>query len=311
MDVQAYPASVARLARRWALGFAALGGLILGACFAGDAVINVPDATNTPPPIVLVNTTHDVTSDVPDKAWTPPGSVPLHPSTPTPAPERGVEAVVQPDALVALRLGDRVRIAGTGWTVAFREVVEDSRCPVEVQCIWAGQIVVRLAGEHSDGRVAALTLTMPAGGLASSALGDLRVDAVAIEPAPRAGSPPPASYILHLRAGAPQVLSPSALSGVRGHVTIGPMCPVMRAGEPCPDRPYRALLVVRDAAGREVARVESAEDGTYALPLPSGAYVMAPQSPSASRMPWADSQPFEVGASAWTTLDVAFDSGIR
>ena len=313
MSVQTHPQSMARLLRRWGLGCAALAGLLLGACFEGDAPLDVPDATNTPSPIVVVTTTDDVSDEVgsPDGGVPLPGDSPAPPDTPTPAPERGAEAVVQPEALVALRLGDRVTVSGTGWSVAFREVVEDSRCPVDVQCIWAGQVVVRLVGEHADGRVAALTLTMPAGGLGSSALGDLRVDALGIEPLPRAGSPRPAAYTLYLRVGAPQTLNPSAQSGVRGRVTIGPMCPVMRADEPCPDRPYRATLIVRDAAGREIARVESSDDGAYALPLPPGAYVIEPQSPSASRLPWADPQPFEVWASAWTILDVAFDSGIR
>ena len=299
--------------RQWGLGCAALAGLLLGACFEGDAPLDVPDVTNTPSPVVLVATTADVSDEVgsPAGGVPLPGDSPTSTATPTPAPERGAEAVVQPEAIVALRLGDRVRVAGTGWSVAFREVIEDSRCPVDVQCIWAGQVVVRLVGEHSDGRVAALTLTMPAGGLSSGALGDLRVEAQGIEPVRRAGTPPPVVYILHLRIGAPQTLSPSALSGVRGRVTIGPMCPVMRADEACPDRPYRATLIVRDAARREIARVESSDDGAYALPLPPGAYVMEPQSPSASRLPWASPQPFEVRASAWTTLDVAFDSGIR
>ena len=310
---------MARLMRQWGLGCAALAGLLLGACFEGDAPLDVPDATSTPPPAATVSTTGGVADGVPTpvvprptpEASPTPTPTPAPTATPTPTPTQGADAVVQPEAIVALRLGDRVRVAGTGWAVAFREVVEDSRCPVDMQCIWAGQVVVRLVGEHSDGRVAVLTLTMPAGGLGSSALGDLRVDALGIEPARRAGTPAPESYILHLRIGTPQTLSPSALSGVRGRVTIGPMCPVMRADEPCPDRPYRATLIVRDAAGREIARVESSDDGAYALPLPPGAYVIEPQSPSASRLPWASPQPFEVRASAWTTLDVAFDSGIR
>lgn len=89
------------------------------------------------------------------------------------------------------------------------------------------------------------------------------------------------------------------------------MCPVVREDQPCPDRPYQAILTIRDAAGREVARVESSADGTYALSLAPGSYVMTPESPSASRLPWAKPQPFEVRALLWTTLDIAFDSGIR
>ncbi len=304
----ASPASHRRRLARWVVALLVLASLLSGACFDGDAL---SDAPSTPPPAATVGTTGGVTDGAPTPVV--PGSRPEGSPTPaaSPTPERGAEAVVQPDTLVALRLGDRVRVAGTGWSIGFREVVEDSRCPANAQCIWAGQVVVRLVGEHSDGRVAALTLTMPAGGPASGPLGDLRVGAQSIEPSRHVGSPPLASYVLSLRAGVPQAPSPSTLSGVRGRVTIGPMCPVIRIDQPCPDRPYRAVLVVRDAADREVGRVASAEDGTYALPLSPGAYVMDPQSPSASRLPSAGHQPFEVRAGTWSTLDVAFDSGIR
>ena len=297
---------MARLLRRWGLGCAAIAGLLLGAGFEGDAPLDVPDATSTPPPAVTASTTPVLPRPTPEGS---PTSTPT--STATPTPTQRADAVVQPGAVVALRLGDRVTVAGVGWSVAFREVIEDSRCPVDVQCIWAGQVVVRLVGEHSDGRVAALTLTMPAGGLGSGLLGDLRVEAQGIEPVRRAGTPAPAVYVLSLRIGVSQAPSPSALSGVRGRVTIGPMCPVMRADDHCPDRPYRATLVVRGVTGGEVARVESSDDGAYALPLPTGAYVMEPQSLSAARLPWAGPQPFEVRASTWTVLDIAFDSGIR
>lgn len=140
--------------------------------------------------------------------------------------------------------------------------------------------------------------------------------------APRAGRPgraPPgpsitphgASYTLSLLISVPPPPGPAVLSGVRGSVTIGPMCPVMRVDQPCPDRSYRAILIVRDTAGREITRTESSEDGTYALVLPPGSYVMAPQPPSASRLPWASPQPFEVRPAAWAVIDIEFDSGIR
>lgn len=294
-------------------GFAMLVCLLLGACVAGTPAVDVPDVATTPSPIVLQSSTDEVTGEPQGEIWLPMEGVPLRDASSTPtvvrAPERGAEAVVQPDVAVALRLGDQVKVAGTGWTVGFREVVEDSRCPADVQCVWAGQVSVRLLGEHTDGRVAALTLTMPAGGPSSGALGDLQVEARRVEPARRAGFPPPESYVLDLRFSAPS--SSSTLSGVRGRVTIGPMCPVMRVDQPCPDQPYRAVLIVRDSAGSEIARIEPAVDGAYALPLSPGSYLMAPLSPPVSRLPWAPARAFDVQPSVWTVLDVAFDSGIR
>lgn len=315
MNGEAYSGEMARLVRWPGLGFVVLAAVLLfGACVKDDPHSPTPVVTSPSPTVQTAST-----GETPDEAEMPPSAAPA-PSSPqlpapipsaTPTPGRGSEAVVQPDSLIPLRLGERVRIAGTGWTVIFREVIEDSRCRPEVQCVWAGQIVVRLVGEHSDGRVAALVLTMPAGSLGSGVLGDLHIEAQIAQWLPRTTPPSPASYVLSLRADVVPPATPSALSGVRGRVTIGPMCPVVREDQPCPDRPYQAILTIRDAAGREVARVESSADGTYALSLAPGSYVMTPESPSAARLPWANPQPFEVRALLWTTLDIAFDSGIR
>ena len=44
-----------------------------------------------------------------------------------------------------LRAAESVRIAGTALVLTFDRVTEDSRCPTDVNCIWAGNAVVRLA----------------------------------------------------------------------------------------------------------------------------------------------------------------------
>jgi len=105
-----------------------------------------------------------------------------------------------------------------------------------------GQYVGAAAGP-AHGRACRRSHAHDAGwGPSSGALGDLQVEARRVEPARRAGFPPPESYVLDLRFSTPS--SSSTLSGVRGRVTIGPMYPVMRADQPCPDQPYRALLIV-------------------------------------------------------------------
>lgn len=301
--------------RRLAVGVAA--SLLLGACFQGDGHFEVatPEPTATAEPSVPAIGTAEVSESTPVS----PGSVPLVAQTPeststpvaTPEAGQGVAAVAQPDVTVTVALGSRVAIAGTGWTIKFVEVVEDSRCPIDVQCIWAGQVVVRLVGEHSDGRVTALLLTIGPGELGSGLIGDLRVEGLGVEPVRHAGTAHPADYSLRLRATLGSTTPAAAVSGVNGHVTVGPMCPVMRTDQPCPDRPYQATLVVRNTSGALIARIESTAEGAYMLPLPPGKYVMEPQTTAAVRLPSAGPQAFEVHSSAWTTVDIAFDSGIR
>jgi len=99
-------------------------------------------------------------------------------------------------------------------------------------------------------------------------------------------------------------------SGIVGLVTIGPMCPVVREDEPCPDQPYQATIVVQDESGSEVARVESGEDGRFSVSVPPGSYALVPQSPE-SRLPYAGEYQVEVPAGGYPYVHVEYDSGIR
>ena len=100
-------------------------------------------------------------------------------------------------------------------------------------------------------------------------------------------------------------------SGIEGLVTIGPVCPVERVDTPCPDKPYQAMIVVKNDQGNEVARVQSGQDGRFRVALEPGAYTLAPQSSNEGSFPFASEQQVEVQAGAFTTVSIEFDSGIR
>lgn len=98
-------------------------------------------------------------------------------------------------------------------------------------------------------------------------------------------------------------------SGIEGRVLIGPMCPVVREGEECPDQPYQADLTVTDPGGRVVVRFQTEVDGTFRVPLAPGDYILRPESPNV--MPFAPEQPFSVLPGRFTQITVSYDSGIR
>ena len=67
---------------------------------------------------------------------------------------------------------------------------------------------------------------------------------------------------------------------LRGVAVAGPVCPVVtQPPDPdCEDRPVAgAEIVVRNAAGESVARVRTAEDGTFSVPVGAGRYELLPQ----------------------------------
>lgn len=104
---------------------------------------------------------------------------------------------------------------------------------------------------------------------------------------------------------------PTTGAGLYGILTVGPMCPVVREGEPCPDRRYEGTLRIESRSGQEVALVEANAEGEYVVELPAGSYRVVPLSPPGSPLPYAGPADAVVAVDAWTRLDIAYDSGIR
>lgn len=101
-------------------------------------------------------------------------------------------------------------------------------------------------------------------------------------------------------------------SGIEGQVKIGPMCPVIEEGTPCPDEPYEATIVVKDSkSGRQVATVQSGPDGMFHVMLAPGEYVLEPQSPNPGAPPYAEPQTVTVEADQFTYVEILYESGIR
>ncbi len=103
-------------------------------------------------------------------------------------------------------------------------------------------------------------------------------------------------------------------TGVRGTVSAGPNCPVVRdpPDPACADRPVGgAILVIADQAGAEVARLASKVDGTFAVDLAPGTYrLTALPVEGLMGTPAPIDFAVDVGQPA-VELQVSYDTGIR
>ncbi len=101
--------------------------------------------------------------------------------------------------------------------------------------------------------------------------------------------------------------------GVEGEVSIGPMCPVVRADRPCPDKPFEASIEIQnqDDQGGHLT-VRSGEDGRFRVELAPGKYKLTPISPNPGAPPHAPPpQSVTVESGKYAHVTIRYDSGIR
>jgi hypothetical protein len=88
-----------------------------------------------------------------------------------------------------LKIGQTAAVAGTNLTVRMLAVPADSRCPTDVQCVWAGNARVDLRAGGGD--VSLNTTEEPH----AVRIGDYRLELTGLTPAPRSTeSIAPSSY---------------------------------------------------------------------------------------------------------------------
>jgi hypothetical protein len=100
-------------------------------------------------------------------------------------------------------------------------------------------------------------------------------------------------------------------TGIQGVAQSGPTCPVERINSPCPPHPLATTIVVRDAAGREVARTHSAVDGHFQVDVAPGTYTVVGLNIGSSMLPRPIPTTVTVTSGRYTSVTVEYDSGIR
>ena len=91
----------------------------------------------------------------------------------------------------SLSIGQSASISGEDLQIKFLEVIEDSRCPKDVVCVWAGR-VSGLVEITKDGSPYRMVLTQP--GLSGDSAREIYREyqlAFRVEPYPQAGRPIP------------------------------------------------------------------------------------------------------------------------
>lgn len=128
------------------------------------------------------------------------GAVLLAAACTAPAPQEPVDAEDRRPATLEVRAGDpftlmpggSARIPASDLTIRFLEVESDSRCPVEVDCVWAGDAVLVVETVSGSGtRVRRLHTPTEMVGPGSVEVDGHVLHVLGLEPAPREGEVTP------------------------------------------------------------------------------------------------------------------------
>ena len=96
--------------------------------------------------------------------------------------------VANPGAAFELAIAQTAAVNGRNVRITFNRVTEDSRCPVDVTCVWAGDAKIELAiardGAATEKRI--ISITAPNNEVT---VGDLTIRFVALAPVSRQSEP--------------------------------------------------------------------------------------------------------------------------
>lgn len=98
----------------------------------------------------------------------------------------------------SLRVGEWADVEGTGFSLTFAQVTQDSRCPKDVLCVVAGEAVVVLV-VTAGGEQTKLTFKVPPAGSDKQRVEDYRLTILKLEPEVESGKViEPSSYIAQI-----------------------------------------------------------------------------------------------------------------
>lgn len=96
--------------------------------------------------------------------------------------------VAEPGATFSLPVGRTAAVSGNSARITFNRVTNDSRCPIDAVCIWAGDAPIELT-IVSEGSTQTRTLSTIAPNN-EVVVGNLRIRFVGLTPAPKQSEPP-------------------------------------------------------------------------------------------------------------------------
>lgn len=170
---------------------------------------------------------------------------------------------------ITLGVGEKGKVGDV--SIILNAVTQDSRCPADVQCIWAGAVSLNVT--LSD------TLHSETVDISSAEtpriFGENEISIVSIVPPSRSKKEILKSeYKITFHV---EKITTKNEATVKGTITLSPTCPVERIPpDPnCAPKPYQTAIQVFLADGTELVKtLQSQSDGSFSLVIPFGNYTI-------------------------------------
>ncbi len=190
------------------------------------------------------------------------------------------------------------------------EVVSDSRCPVDVTCIWAGEVTLKTKLEKGNvSKDVVLKMNVP------TTFENMLVTLVSVTPENNSKEPfAKEEYRFTFLVTPDGTAMPAKTGTVSGTVTTSPTCPVQRIPqEPqCAPKPYATAIKIRvEGTTAVIKTIQSSISGAFTVSLPVGSYELEAVTENNATFPRCEKTLVVVKADKTTTANISCDTGIR
>ncbi len=207
---------------------------------------------------------------------------------------------------IVLGVGQKGKVGGLNITV--NSFVSDSRCPIDVQCIWAGEFkvnVMLLGATKIENRVMS-SVDEP------YTFDGHRISITSVTPAPKSTTKITANeYRITFQVTLDAKTTVKNTGIITGSVTLSPICPVERMppDPQCAPKPYQTKVEALTASGGKLVKsTQTGADGSFTLTLPFGNYTI--QAEGGTILPRCS--PVAVSLKTVTaSIAISCDTGIR
>jgi hypothetical protein len=196
-------------------------------------------------------------------------------------------------------------------SITLNEITQDSRCPVNVQCIWAGEVKVSVIFSYGS-QIEAKNISSND---PSYLFAGYLISIASVSPVKKSGEEISArEYRITFGVKKSPADSAKNFGTIKGSVILSPTCPVERIPpDPnCAPKPYETTVQVIEIGSPKssaFATAKTDKNGKYQISLPPGKYALQPV--GGSILPRCETKEVVISSGSITEINLSCDTGIR